>query len=628
MIGFKQVITNANTEYIYSIDIAVLDSALASLEEILANPALNENNRANAEALRMRLACKIFAVKCITEFDASVEDKLKSFVEENLPVAKEKGYNKSAAVLEKTLDVVSLFCSRIKAKKEISAHCQSDALLASKGRDILKSAAELVKDITENITSPFGEDVAFPTVSGEFAESLESWLNGVRGAYAKSLERTVAAKKINYREYSYYPMPEYDEGGKANTLILNTPFADEARLYAAFAVPKDVELYEFNINAAGGAKEGSDKIFGYAEYKRCAVFISGTELAAEDDLKYMLCAAMRAGKSGLSVFILDTSGGSLYDAAMTAALSDETLSALDISSTYISMPSFDATVKELVALKMAEDAEAREALKEMPFLGFMGLNEIVRPEYTNNWMTRGKKISAANAAAAKKYLSKIKAAYQFIDDGWGDFKCGGTVEQILEFDYDGIPELDVGNIRKIVESNATVFGKCGMVARYCTTGTGDVSIWGRMEREEMESRVTLAVKMVYRILGVPINPEVAILDKLENDTAGGLCCDGGKRIEFLFSSCKNISWMRDCIVHECFHSLQSKLTGGNWAQWYYDNMGISYGRVCRWKETRQIYNHNTHSDVYKVHMYEADANAFEIDCQRGLDAYWSTIDFS
>ena len=628
MIGFKQVITAANTEYIYSTDIAVLDGALASLEELLQNKALNENNRANAEALRMRLACKIFALMCVNDLDGSVEEKLNSFVEQNLPVAKEKGYAKSATVLQKTSEFVSLFSRLIKQKKEITAQCQSDAILAAKGKALLDSAVALINDITDNIISPFGEDVEFPTVSGELKESLDSWLNGIRGAYAHALERTVAAKKLNYRDYSYFPLPEYDEGGKANVLILNTPFADEARLYAAFAVPKDAELYEFNIITAGGAKEGADKIFGYAEYKKCAVLITGTEMAAEDDLKYMLCAAMRAGKAGTLVFITDASGGALYDAAMTAAYDDEHLSALDVSSTYISMPSFNATVDELVALKMTDDATAREALREMPFLGFMGLNEITRPEHASNWATRGKKISAANAAAAKRYLSKIKAAYQFIDDGWGDFKGAGGADNIVEFDYDGIPAIDVGNIRKIVESDATVFGKCGMVARYCTTGTEDITVWGRLEREEMESRVALAVRMVYRILGVPINPVVELLEELENETAGGTCCDGGKRIVFKFSTCKNIGWMRDAIVHECFHSLQAHLTKGNWAQWHYDNMGISYGRVCRWKETRQIYNQNTQSDVYKVHMYEGDAYAFEIDCQRGLDVYWNSIDFS
>ena len=174
----------------------------------------------------------------------------------------------------------------------------------------------------------------------------------------------------------------------------------------------------------------------------------------------------------------------------------------------------------------------------------------------------------------------------------------------------------------------SVFAKCGVIVRYCLTGAGDVSAWRDIEREDMFRRVELAVKAVYRILGVPLNPVVEILDELDNDTAGGLCCDGGKRILFKYSCCLGISWMLDAILHECFHALQAHLKSGHYAQWYYDNMGITYGRVSEWIETRkQAFDHNTQSNMYKVHMYEADARAFEADCRRARDEYWSAVDF-
>ncbi|MDE6201592.1 MAG: hypothetical protein K2M47_06940 [Clostridiales bacterium] len=632
MINFKQVITDANTEYIYSTDITALDSALASIEELLLIPALNDNNRANADALRMRLACKIFGLKCLSpDFDGNLVDKLKNFVEQNLPIAKEKGYNKSAAAMENTLKFVTLFARYIDTKKEISAQASSENALALNGKKIIQNATELIDGLLNaGMTSPFEDGVVFPTLSGDIAESLESWKAGICGAYAKALERTVAVKRLNLRDCDYFPTPECDEGGKANALILNTPFTDEARLYAANAIPRDMEIYEFNINSVGGSRDGIDKVFCYAEYKKCALFVSNTDMIPEDNRTYFLRAAMAAGKAGTRVFIADVQGGALYDDGLTAAVQYEDLSALDISESYITMPAFEATVDELTSLKMADDTAARAALRDMPFLGFAGLNEIVRPEHHSNWMTRGRKISAGNADAAKRYLSRIKSAMLFIDDGWGDFRGGGSADNGAgEFDYDGIPAIDINNVKKIVESNATVFGKCGLLARYCTTGTDDYSVWSRLERGDMEGRAALAVKLVYRVLGIPIDPIVEIADEMENGSAGGLCYDGGKRIVFKYSSAQDVSWMRDAIVHESFHALQARLMGGNWSPWYYDHMGITYGRSCKWRETlEQAYDRNTRSNVYKVHIYEADAYAFEIDCRRGLDEYWNGIDFT
>ncbi|MDE5593073.1 MAG: hypothetical protein K2I75_03980 [Clostridiales bacterium] len=631
MKSFKQVITDANAEYIYSTDIAALDGALASIEELLLAPALNDNNRANAEALGMRLACKIFALKALQpDFSPSLADKLNAYVEQNLPIAKDKGYVKSAAAMENVVKFVTLFSKYAQAKKEISAQASSENILALNGKEIIKNATELIDELLNGeVASPFEEGVVFPALSGEIAEGLQSWKAGLCGAYAKALERTVSAKLLTNRDCDYFPTPECDEGGKANALILNTPFIDEARLYAANAVSRDTEIYEFNVHACGGSRDSIDKIFSYAEYKKCAVFIYNADMISDDDRTYLLRAAMLAGKAGTRTFISDVLGGALYDDGMTAAVQYEDLSALDISQSYITMPSFDATADELVALKMADDGTARAALREMPFLGFAGLNEIVRPEHHNNWMTRGKKISAGNTDAAKRYLARIKASMLFIDDGWGEFRGGGQNASVGgEFDYDGIPAIDIDNVKRIVESNATVFGKCGMIARYCTTGTDDYSVWSRLDREQMQSRAAFAVKLVYRVLGVPIDPIVEIEDEPENDTAGGLCYDGGKRIVFKYSCATDVSWMRDAIVHESFHALQAMLMSGHWAPWYYEHMGITYGRACKWRETReQAYDGNTRSKIYKVHIYEADAYAFEIDCRRGLDEYWNGIDF-
>ena len=159
-------------------------------------------------------------------------------------------------------------------------------------------------------------------------------------------------------------------------------------------------------------------------------------------------------------------------------------------------------------------------------------------------------------------------------------------------------------------------------------GGGDKTDWAKIEREEMSRRVQLATRLVFRILKVETVPEVEVLDELANSTAGGLCIDGGKRIEYKYSCSINWDWLVDAIVHESYHAMQSKLTNGGWSGWYLHNLHVTRGRVERWRTTRQIYNGDTHSKVYKVHVYENDANAFEIDCDDGRNFAWNTIELT
>lgn len=630
MINFKQVITDANTEYIYSVDVGALENAFASVEELLGERTLNEANRANCEALRMRLACKIFALKYFDGFAKKWVDRLGAFVDENLNTAVEKGYNKSVAVMKGTLEFLRTVSGYMGLKDELSALAKSDSVLLGGGNNLIAQAQKISDELTAIETaSPFGDNVNFIDIKEKLGESLEYWKKSIIGAYSRALERSVSCRKLELGDCDYFPLPEYDEGGKAKAIILNTPFLDEARLYASHAIKKDEELFEFDANSFGESTEAISRVFMLIEYKRCAAFISHAEMLSADKQKALLHECMCAGKKGFPVFVMDIEGGTLYDMAIVVAAGDEHLSALDISSSYITMPSFDDVCEEIKSLKIASDSDCAEKLREMPFLGFMGLNEITKPENLKNWYTRGKKISEQNAVAAKKYLSKLRASMLFIDDGWGSFKSGMTATtEVGEFDYDDIKGIDLENIKKIVNSGATIFGKCGIISRYCTTGTADVSVWNSMERDEMLERLTLAVKLVYRVLMVPINPEVCLMDELSNPGAGGMCKDGGKQISFKYECCRgDIAYTRSTIVHECFHALQAKLRDGNWTKWYYDNMGITRGRACRWQITRQIYDDNVESNVYKVHMYEADAKAFEVDCQDGLDAYWNTIDF-
>lgn len=629
MLSLKDRINNVNTVYYYSLDVDELQTALNELEDVLSDRVLSAQNKDSGEALRMRILCKIYALAYFMRFRDSIIEKLDACVAENMPVATERGYNKSAQVMTETQNLLKLVKQFLITKDELSAFGKSDRLLSGMS-GLLTSVDTLIAQVEcLPLKSPFGDDVVFIDIKARLAEHFADWKSEFYEAYAKALERSVKCKKIDYTNYDYFPVPDYEEGGKkVNAVILNTPFADEARLYAAHVVPKCEPLIEFDANEFANSEEGVSRVFAYLDYKKCATLITNTEMISDAVIDSFLRRVMLAGKNGVSVFVVDTDGGKMYDRALAVASADEDLRVLDISCSYITMPPFKDVVDELVSIKLAQsEAECREKLKEMPFLGFMGLNEIVSPEYQSSWEKHGKKISSSNAAAARRYLSKLRSSTLFIDYGWGDFSSGlGVTDDVGEFDYDDIGGLDAENIRRIVESSATIFGKCGMIVRYCTTGAGDVTVLERLSREELTARIALATKLVFRILRVPIDPEVEVLDELSNKGAGGLCCLQGKLIQYKYSSCRRLSWLVDLIVHESFHALQHKLKGGNWTPWYYDNMGITKGRTIHWGESIKIYDSDTNSPMYKVHMFERDAYAFSIDCQEALDYYWNTVD--
>ena len=58
MINYKADLTEINTAYCMSLSYTELSDKLAALDGLLSERGLNDTNRANGEALRMRLTCK------------------------------------------------------------------------------------------------------------------------------------------------------------------------------------------------------------------------------------------------------------------------------------------------------------------------------------------------------------------------------------------------------------------------------------------------------------------------------------------------------------------------------------------------------------------------------------------
>jgi len=649
--SYKDVLEKANAAYIRETETRPLAVQTEAIDNLLSQKDLLPEYRTKAEALRHRLYIKLCAVLYLKSFDNAVLEKILNYVTASRPEAEEKGYKKTVAVMDAAsaaLKNASAAVGRIEDIKKSLLY--RGVVVADYGAcGVAAKEIEIIKETVEKqeFSNPFGENVAFVDVKTEILNGLNAALKEINEMGAKAVKEeikdSVSDISNDFALFEYFPLPDRDEGGKARATVLCTPFKDEAKLYATFARRETadergktgkVKLYYLDCSVfERNDLNFAESVFAFLKAENADCLAYGALALGERAQTAFLKGAMRFGKSGGQIFIVDETGNGLYSAALAVAQTDGALSAVDISRTYISVPAYKDVEEELKDKGMLNEPADFERLKRMPFMGFVGLNKLVqaRVQGMKNWYDVGIRLSAQNKEKAERYLSKLPSAYLLIDSGWGDYSQYDTGEEDGErgFDYDGIKSVHLKNVRTIVESGESVFAKCGMIARYCTTGGGDRLDWQKLDKEEMRERLDMATKLVFKVLGVTeVVPEVMLLDNLENSTAGGLCVDGGKQIQYKYSDMlADWEWAMGCIVHESFHALQNKLVQGGWTKWYYDNMGITRGRVEQWVRTRKIYNPNTKSDVYQVHMYEGDARAFEADCDDGRNYAWNGMDF-
>lgn len=629
-----------NTSYLLQTDLKLLHDELVSLDAVIANKALYEDRRESAKALRLRLDAKICLLKYADGFNESDYLETVAHCDANIAVATGKYANTVIMLQEVKAIAESLYA----VTKDVWQH-----------RQLLKGNNSLVFDVahcnaaTESVALAMEKlvqcnlEVTAPNLRlGDLRKQALDFLEFSRESFSDARKNIIAKKIVgatkditHYKDNQFFPLPEHDEGGKANVLVLSTPLVEDARLFAVNQLPEGRKLLCLSVyGLTDKSIEFFKSLLGYLVDTGDYCIFEGVETLPLETCDAVLVEAMRVGKMGAKLYLTDTTGkAQLYSQALNLATkSDNTASVTDVSLEYISLPIFEQVKQLFEEMELADPTSSGEILKKMPFMGFDGLNKLIRATANKSkpWQDVGKRVSSANRQAVLRYLENVPAVYLIIDSGWGDFSEyeKHTAGADGEFDYDGVDSVNLKNVKLIVESNESIFSKCGMIARYCTIGSDDVSAWEKIERDEKQERIKMAVKLVYRILRVDIDPIVELLDELDNPTAGGLCYDGGKRIAFRYDCAKSVGgWLWGAIVHECFHSLQSKLTHGAWHEWYYMNMGITRGRVSEWRKTREVYDHNTNSNLYKVHIYEADARAFEVDCDDGRNKAWNTMNF-
>lgn len=628
-----EIINSAYAVYMRSLDRKELSSAADELQKLLTDGKLlkmiSAENVENARFLGIKIGLKSHAAAYLCEgYEKADFTALEDYVAESVQKCEELGFKKTGelclAVLNGARLVNGVMADAVQLKARV---CDFE------GRCVAQNAGEcrLVRDQAEEkiaainrLNLPhklFTDGAYFPDLKAQVIEDLRS-LQSDCTKYAasftqdrvKDVLRTGVkdiTEELALKGLTYYPS-EVNVEKLARAVVLCTPLEQEAEIFA-WACAGGAKICRVQALALGELdSDGINAVFDTLSERGADCVIYGAPRLRGDGREFYR-AAMRFGKSGRRVFIVADDGTrSVYEQALKVA--DDPL---DISFLYLSLPDFTQTVEELQSLGMICDGEDIDFVrKNMPFMGFAGLNEAVKAYAAGgDWKKIACERSEDNSAAAQRYMLRLSRQALFIDGGWGNYHEDIVVNKAKSFDYDDIKSVNPDNIRKIMEGNFTLFQKCGMISTYCLLCGAPAQDWTGFSPELKAERLTEASKLVMRALGVGISPKVEVLEMLSDPNAGGLCCDGGKRIQYKSSSVKDFEWSARAVCHECFHAFQHHAINEGWQDWYETELHVTPGRVDQWAFNFGKYeNIGKNRNAYLIQIVESDARAFESDC--------------
>lgn len=623
--------------YIKSCDRAELLSASNALAALLADERtakiISDTNRENAQFLKIKIELKSYAVAYFCEgYENADFIALKAFAENAEAECVRLGFKKTgelcAFVLKCAETVNKITYDAVALKAKI---CDYEGRCVATDLDECTAVAAALSEKAQAVASSslpkvlFTDGAYFPDIKTQLTADLNE-LCGVAENAAAEISKTQAedvmrtgiedvTEKLDKEGFTYFP--QVDTERLARTITVCTPYAEEAEILAwscaggakIFRVQalsfERLDIKSIDAAFAEIARQGADcVIYGLRHYRA-------------KNKAHFLRAAIKYAKAGRRAYLVADDGTrALYEEALQACT--DGLSALDVSFLYLSMPDFTQTVETMQSLGMiSEDgADIDFVRKNLPFAGFAGLNEAVKAFGAGaDWKKIVAERSQDNFAAAQKYMLKLPRQALFIDGGWGSYHEDIIVRKSKSFDYDDIKTVNPNNVKKIMEGNFSLFQKCGMISTYCMLCGSTAADWSGLPIEIKSERLTEATKLVMRALGVPIVPEVQVLDKLSVGGAGGLCCDGGKRILYKNSSVKDFDWTAKAVCHESFHAFQHYAINFGWQDWYETELHVTPGRIDMWGFNFSKYRSiDKDADGYMIQIVESDARAFESDC--------------
>ena len=646
----NKVLSNSNS-------IEEISTLVKEMSEFSKQSWLDNENFSMIEATVCKLQIKRFLIQYYESHYSNEEyNKLINLLNTIEKLASNKNYTSSLALAKNYKKIIEQVHPII-----VDIPAVSKTMCDNDGIRLLKTTKEyeLIKENIKNRITKINEITRLPLFPKDIlkdpmdiAINLLNEVNDKADYYIKAIineeevrfikHYTEDIKNIIKMRHTFYPDIDIEENRYAKALVINSPFIDEVRLfireYAANNNMK-VSIIKANIFENMNVYE-IEQAFNTLKKNDINCLIEGLPNFTNNEIKNELYKnILDYTKSGHYAFMYDNKGDNgLYKDFMDFCnQSENKYTLLDISFNYLSMPSFNDLIQLFIEYKMIEsnlDPLVEEIRKGLPFMGFLGLNDVFVANISKkNWIDVGRSISNKNyTSEVKEYLAKIPNQSLLVDTGWGDFLKGYIKQETTkkEFDYDSIRYANPNNIKKIMEGGFTIFEKCGLLTRYCLLCGDDKSVWATLSRETQQNRVDEATKLVFQALGIyNIVPTVEILDEMPSKDTCGLCCDGGKRILYQHAYIQNYEGLVSTICHESFHAFQHMAEGMSYCRWFWTDLGVTAGRVEEWRLNHKKYFGNSDKDYnkYRYQIIEADANAFEKDCNDSAGRVWNQVDF-
>lgn len=634
-----EIINAAYGVYMKTCNKEELARASESLDALLHGETykavISGENRENAQFLNIKIKLKICAAEYFCEgYENADFLALKAYAEGAAETSDKLGFKKTGALCRSVLA-----CADAADRIMFDAVALKLRICDYDGRCVAKDAEEcrqVSKELTKKISAAgalefpkniFTDGADFPDVKSQIVIDLtdlrntaDKMISAFASARAAEVMRTGAediTEQLNAKHYEYYPTAGADRLARA--IVLCTPLGEEAEILA-WACADGAKIYRLQALAFEGMDDGSvNAVFDELAKRGADCVIYGMPRFRKSNKSNFYRSVMRFARLGRRAYLVADDGTrTVYDEALKAATGE--YNSLDISFLYLSLPDFTQTVETMQQLGMlvGDGSDIDYVRKNMPFMGFAGFNEAVKAFVAGaDWKKIAAERSQDNFIASQKYMLRLARQALFIDGGWGNYHEDIVVNKAKTFDYDDIKVVNPDNIRKIMESNFTLFQKCGMISTYCLLCGSSAADWSELDIEIKSERLTEASKLVMRALGVPIVPQVEVLEKLDSKGAGGTCYEGGKRIVYKHSCVKDFDWTARAVCHECFHAFQRFAENEAWQDWFETELHVTPGRIAMWKYNnsenryRQI---DKDYDGYMIQIIESDARAFEDDC--------------
>ena len=569
---------------------------------------------------------------------------IQSFVQEALTVAESKGLTKTIELLKR----IDFFVQTVgRVVDEISAvlsnaRDQNGAFICPK-----EDAIAISEKINDNITNltllsqdpVFGpEEVQGVDCWTVVIDELNKWYGNVM-SYIESVDRAETVKRlekvlkefVSYQdeEIQYDFSPNEDDNLLANVIVLRSPFEKEAR----FCVYSEAQSKGYETAYIDASSDRFDHttmkmvfVGLYSKNPKTYCLISGLTKQVDDQKRMRIYAEILQNSIEKNrIYILDDGiKESIFGGIKKCVGNVGDKSLLDVARCYLRMPMYDEVCKTFIESGMISDTEQdKNKIRALAFMGYIGFNEAYnRAKRGNNgWFEEAKSYSERCKSKANEYIEELLDLVQLIDNRWRVDEYVKEVDNTRqEFNYDAINDIDINIIKRIVNSNASLYSKVAAAVNYSILCGQDKTVWKELSLEEKSSRMTTATRLVFQLLELDTVPTVKVMakDEFPSEKAGGLCCNGGESILYKESCCDNLTWVLETICHESFHAFQHYLISHKWKPWHFAEFGITRNRINEWLTNRSNkgYHHSIEEnyEAYRVQIFEADAFAFEKDC--------------